>query len=64
MALKKQLKEVKAKIIEWQQYAATNWIGKMYRSHQIGKYEYEKEHIEQLLKDKKGYEKEKSKNDK
>jgi hypothetical protein len=49
MALRKQLKEVKAKIIEWQQYAATNWIGKMYRSHQIGKYEYEKEEIEEKL---------------
>jgi len=64
MALKKQLKEVKAKILYWQQYPATNWLGKIYQHHQIGKYEYEKEHIEQLLKDKKGYEKEKPNNDK
>jgi hypothetical protein len=49
MALKKQLKEVKAKIVYWQQYPATNWIGKMYRSHQIGKYEHEKADIEHKL---------------
>lgn len=49
MALRKQLKEVKAKIIKWQQYAATNWIGKMYRSHQIKKYEHEKADIEYKL---------------
>jgi hypothetical protein len=64
MALKKQLKDVKAKILYWQQYPATNWLGKIYQHHQIGKYEYEKEHIEQLLKDKKSYEKEKPNNDK
>jgi hypothetical protein len=49
MALKKQLKEVKAKIVYWQQYPATNWIGKMYKSHQIKKYEHEKEDIEYKL---------------
>jgi len=49
MALKKQLKEVKAKIVYWQQYPATNWIGKMYRSHQIKKCEHEKADIEYKL---------------
>lgn len=49
MALRKQLKEVKAKLLYWNQYPATSWIGKMYRSHQIGKYEYEKEDIEEKL---------------
>ena len=49
MALRKQLKEVKAKIIYWQQYPVTNYIGKLYRSHHIEKYEHEKEDLEEKL---------------
>jgi hypothetical protein len=49
MALKKQLKEVKAKIVYWQQYPATNWFSKMYKSHQRKKYEHEKADIEYKL---------------
>ena len=49
MALKKQLKEVKAKILYWKQYPATNWLGKIYQHHQIEKYECEKADIEYKL---------------